>query len=196
MGVRTACALAHLKPEWVQGLVLVDLGFSGPAGGGLGDGLAGFLKVLPLGFSSRSEAREFMATHCPDPSIAQYLMAVSVADAEGRVSFPFDHGALIQTIEAARDVSVREWIWAAGKRGLPVLVLRGGLSRVWSHEEFLHEQEALREFPSILFEEFPQASHGLPFEQRLAFVARLKAFFDSVEPSSAGHARHTPGLPG
>src|SRR4051794_24138173 len=28
MGVRTACAAAHLRPEWVRGLVLVDLGFS------------------------------------------------------------------------------------------------------------------------------------------------------------------------
>ena len=47
MGVRSACALAHLKPDWVCGLVLVDLGFSGAAGGGLGDGLAGFSPNFP-----------------------------------------------------------------------------------------------------------------------------------------------------
>ena len=44
MGVRTACAAAHLKPEWIQGMVLVDLGFAGPAGGGLGEDLARFLQ--------------------------------------------------------------------------------------------------------------------------------------------------------
>src|SRR5436190_20024849 len=31
MGVRTAVAFAYLSPSWVQSLVLVDLGFAGPA---------------------------------------------------------------------------------------------------------------------------------------------------------------------
>ena len=30
MGVRSACGAAFLKPEWVRGLVLVDLGFPAP----------------------------------------------------------------------------------------------------------------------------------------------------------------------
>ena len=70
MGVRTACAVAHLRPDWVQGLVLVDLGFFGPFGGGLGDGLANFLRVLPVTFASREEARAFMNEHCPIPRSA------------------------------------------------------------------------------------------------------------------------------
>jgi pimeloyl-ACP methyl ester carboxylesterase len=180
MGVRSACALAHLRPDGVQGLVLVDLGFSGVAGGGLGEGLASFLRKLPHRFDSRAEAREFMARECPDPSIAQYLMAVSVVNAaDGSVTFPFDHAALIATITAARDSSVRDWIREAGSRGMPALVLRGERSLVWSKEEFEGEKRALADLPSVRFEEFAGAGHGLPFEKRPEFVARVRKFIET-----------------
>ncbi len=178
MGVRTACAFAHLRPDWVKGLVLIDLGFSGVAGGGLGENLAQFIRVLPHHFASRQAAREFMHANCPDPSIAQYLMAVSVSGPNG-VHFPFDHGALAQTILAARDVSVREWIRAAAERGTPILILRGGKSLVWSHEEFEKERALLAGYPSVQFEEFTDAGHGLPFEKRTELAARLRSFASS-----------------
>ena len=57
MGVRTACATAHLRPEWIRGLILVDLGFSGVAGGGLGENLARFIRPGVV-----------MATSCSDPA--------------------------------------------------------------------------------------------------------------------------------
>lgn len=175
MGVRTACATAHLKPEWVRGMVLVDLGFSGVAGGGLGEGLARFIRKLPERFESREAARTFMNAECPDPSIAQYLMAVSTSGPDG-VSFPFDHGALIETILAARDASVRGWVRELGERGMPILVLRGALSQVWSHEEFEEERTRFADLPSVVFEEFAGTGHGLPFEKRAAFVERVLSF--------------------
>jgi pimeloyl-ACP methyl ester carboxylesterase len=175
MGVRTACAAAHLKPEWIQGMILIDLGFSGPVGEGLGDGLGNFLRKLPTSFASRESARQFMTEHCPDPAIAQYLMAVSVTR-DGVLTFPFEHAALIQTIEAARLVSVRTWVRALGVRGMPILVLRGAQSLVWTREQFEEERELLREFPSIVFREFEGAGHGLPFEQRVRFVKEVDEF--------------------
>jgi esterase len=174
MGVRTAAAAAHLSPEFVKGLILVDLGFSGVAGGGLGENLAQFLRMLPQEFPSREEARAFMTIHCPDPSIAQYLMAVSVRGPEGHLTFPFDHAALIQTIQAARDVSVRGWVRELGSRGMPMIILRGEKSLVWSHEEFLKEKETFQDLKSIQFIEVPNAGHGLPFEQRPTFVNIIK----------------------
>ena len=184
MGVRSAVAAAHLRPEWVKGLVLIDLGFSGVAGGGLGEGLAQFIRVLPESFESRDSARTFMQSYCPDPSIAQYLMAVSTRDASGRVSFPFDHSALIQTIISARDVSVREWIKKLAEIQMPIFVLRGQTSQVWSHEEFKSERQTFSHFPSMQFLEFPNAGHGLPFEQRPAFVAFLKQIFTPTEEAA------------
>ena len=174
MGVRTACAFAHLKPDWTSGLVLVDLGFSGVAGGGLGEELARFLQHLPMTFPSRDEARLYMQTQCPDPSIGQYLMAVSVKTPEGDITFPFDRNALIETINAARGVSLRDWIKETADKGKPVLVLRGARSQVWSHEEFEKEKGFFSEWASVKFLEIENAGHGLPFEQRLIFVTLLK----------------------
>ena len=175
MGVRSALACAHLKPEWVKGLILVDLGFSGVAGGGLGENLARFIRVLPQEFSSREEARLFMEKTCPDPSIAQYLMAVSVRDPNtGHLVFPFDHAALIQTIHAARDVSIRHWVREVASQGIPMIILRGAKSLVWSHEEFSKEREAFADLPSVQFIEFENAGHGLPFEQRQAFTSLIE----------------------
>jgi pimeloyl-ACP methyl ester carboxylesterase len=176
MGVRTACAAAHLRPDWIKGLILIDLGFYGPAGGGLGEGLATFLRVLPERFASREEARAFMTERCPDPSIAQYLMAVSQRAPDGSVTFPFDHGGLIRTIEAAAHVSVRSWVEELGRAGKPILVLRGARSMVWSHEEYEEERKRFAPYPSIVFKEFEGAGHGLPFEQRQRFVSEVEAF--------------------
>lgn len=179
MGVRTAIAAAHLNPALVRGLVLIDLGLNGAVGVGFGNLLASFLKGLPLEFSSRHEARDEIMRTCPDPSIGQYLLAVSVKGADGRVTFPFDRAALIETITAARDVSVREWALALAAGGIPLLFLRGALSRVWGHEDFLNEQVLFKKYPSAVFEEIPGAGHGLPFEKRLDFVARLQKFIES-----------------
>ncbi len=176
MGVRTACAMAHLRPDFVSGLILIDLGFQGIAGGGLGEGLAAFLRKLPALFPSRSEARAFMTAECPDPSIAQYLMACSILESGGAITFPFDAAALMRTIEAARDVSIRGWVRAAGVRGLPILVLRGAESRVWSREDFEAERAAFLDLPSIVFEELSGCGHGLPFEKRLEFTQRIDRF--------------------
>jgi len=176
MGVRSACAFAHLKPTWIKGLVVVDLGFSGAAGGGLGDDLGNFIKILPTEFPSREEARVFMAANCPDPAIAQYLLAVSQRDADGQTFFPFDHAALLATIEAAKNTSVRQWVKELGAASIPILILRGVKSLVWSHEEFLKEKENFRLHPSVHFEEVEGTGHGLPYEKRSWFIDRLKKF--------------------
>ncbi len=176
MGVRTACAVAHLSPALVRGLVLVDLGFSGPAGGGLGQGLADFLRGFPIFFLTRAEARNYMSANCPDPSIGQYLMAVSRARADGAIEFPFDRAALLATLDAARDASVRTWVRALGSTGMPILVLRGALSGVWSKKEFEEERARFTDLPGVCFEEFADAGHGLPFEKRLEFATRLERF--------------------
>ncbi len=176
MGVRTACALAHLKPEWVRGLVLVDLGLSGIAGGGLGESLSAFLRVLPEKLNSRAEAREFMKQNCPDSSIAQYLMAVSVAAPNGEVTFPFDHESLLKTLEAARGFDLRPWVQECSERGIPVLALRGANSKVWSKEEYEAERARFAGVTLVTFKEIEGAGHGLPFEKRQEFVAELKSF--------------------
>jgi pimeloyl-ACP methyl ester carboxylesterase len=159
--------------------VLVDLGMDGLAGGGLGETLGSFIRKLPERFETREQARAYMNAHCPDASIAQYLMAVSVAgpaDAGGGIQFPFDHAALVRTIEAARGTSLRAWVEAAGSRGTPVLALRGARSQVWSKQDFESDRSRLPPGLPVRFEEVEGAGHGLPFEKRAEFIARLVRF--------------------
>lgn len=178
MGVRTACGYAKLNPTGVDGLILIDLGFSGVAGGGIGEALSTFLGKLPEEFPSRTEARAFLENYCPDPSIAQYLMAVSVPNLKtGAVHFPFDHEALLKTIAASRNNPTREWLQDfARQTGKPVHVLRGANSRVFSKIEFEKERTAFQGIENVAFHEIAGAGHGLPFEKRAEFLVLLKAW--------------------
>ncbi|MCM0605862.1 MAG: alpha/beta hydrolase [Xanthomonadaceae bacterium] len=169
MGVRTAVATAHLDPMRVSGLALIDLGLTGPAGGGLGQALSDFLAVLPDHFPTRAEAKTYMDMHAPEASIGLYLMAVSSVDESGKLTFPFDHESLIQTINASIQISNEEWVRGFAKTGKPVLVFRGEKSLVYSHELFSKEQEMFKFFPNVKFIEISGASHGLPFEKRKEF---------------------------
>ncbi|MCM2278230.1 MAG: alpha/beta hydrolase [Oligoflexia bacterium] len=178
MGVRSACAAAHLRPDWVQGLILIDLGFSGPAGGGLGERLAAFLEILPQSFPTRTEAREFMTRNAPDPSMGQYLMAVATMEPDGRLIFPFDKESLLKTLRVAGDTSVRDWVRELGKRGMPILALRGALSQVWSRADFEAERALFSDLPSVRFQEIEGTGHGLPFDKRTEFLRTLEDFIN------------------
>ncbi len=176
MGARSACAAAFLQPEVCLGLVLIDIGFSGLAGGGLGKTLRSFLEILPPSFPSRADARIFMNQNCPDPSIALYLLAVAEITSNGELRFPFDRDALLSTLDQAQGTELRPWIQKILEHGVPVLALRGERSTVWSRDEFEEEKEFFRNFPSLRFLEVPEAGHGLPFEKREIFLQALKDF--------------------
>ena len=177
MGVRTACACAHLNPKLVQGLVLIDLGFEGPAGGGLGKNLRTFLKNLPLKFESREQAKNWLFKDTPDQSISQYLLAVSETNPDThQTTFPFDKNALIQTIESVQGFSLKLWIESFGEKNLPILILRGENSKVFSKQEFEKEKKYFSKFKTIHFDEVKNATHGLPFEQRAIFSKKLIEF--------------------
>jgi pimeloyl-ACP methyl ester carboxylesterase len=176
MGVRTACAAAHLRPDFTRGIVLVDLGFSGAPGGEFSSSIERFLAKLPREFPSRSQARAFIQAECPDLSIAKYLLAGTVSSDDGRVSFPFDHDGIIETLRAARGFSIRDWVRELAERGIPILALRGEQSNVWSSDEFEAERKHFSDLPLVRFREIAGAGHGLPFEKRAEFIAELVAF--------------------
>lgn len=177
MGVRTACGYAKLAPEKVSGLILVDLGFSGVAGGGIGELLAVFLKRLPSQFPSRGEARKFLEMHCPDPSIAQYLLAVAKVNLKTQeVTFPFSQDALLKTIEASRGSETGPWMEEfARTTGKPVHIIRGERSLVYEKSAYQADREKYAAIPNIQFMEFAGAGHGLPFEKRAEFTALVRS---------------------
>ncbi|MBN20166.1 MAG: hypothetical protein CL678_02675 [Bdellovibrionaceae bacterium] len=181
MGVRTAVATAIQCPQRVKGLVLIDLGFYGAAGGGLGETLAGCLRGLPSEFEDRTTAKEWLASNSPDPSISQYLMAVSYVDTDKKVRFPFDIEALLRSIEAVKDFSLREWLKKiTDEYHIPVLALRGETSPVWTREDYEKEKENFKNSPLLTFEEVQGTGHGLPFEKRQWLIERLEAFMETL----------------
>ena len=180
MGVRTAVACAHLDPDRVQGLALIDLGFSGPAGGGLGKTLADFLRILPEQFASRAAARQYMVDHCPEVSIGQYLMAVSSVNEHGVVTFPFDHSSLIDTIDASIQISTEAWLKAFAETGKPILVIRGENSAVYLRERYLQEYERFKNYLNVRFVEMKGTGHGLPFEKRKEFCEKITQWVSSA----------------
>jgi len=176
MGVRTALYSCHKKPQFFSGLVLIDLGLTGPAGGGLGDLLSNFLSLIPEDFSNKEEARHFLKTHCPDDSITQYLLAVLQKQINGHLKFPFNKKALLYTIEQAKRSASENILIDIAKEKIPCLLLRGEHSSVWSKAHFEKEKEEFKDFPHIKFEEMSDCGHGLPFEKRKEFTERLKKF--------------------
>jgi pimeloyl-ACP methyl ester carboxylesterase len=175
MGVRTAIAVAHLVPQRIKNLIAVDLGISSEWGGGIGHPLAKFLEALPTTFKSRSALKEYLLRECPDPAIAQYLTAVSkkISDDPETWNFPFDHEALIKTIDEANDSPLGEWVLNSVAQGVQMNFLRGENSKVWLKADY-EAQKSKYERPGLHFEEWPNCGHGLPFEQRAKFVEYLK----------------------
>ena len=185
MGVRTAVAMAHLKPKWVRGLVLIDVGFTSATGGSIGKPLFDFLDRLPQSFNSRNEARDYLNKNCPDPAMGLYLLAVlsmhstttsASSQAPRPWTFPFDRNAMTEILKAAQTPPIRPWIKEATEKGIPVLALRGQTSSVWLKTHFEEEKNIFEHNPMISLEEFAGAGHGLPFEKRSEFVARLIRF--------------------
>lgn len=186
MGVRTALATAAmitsdagsaLPKNILKGLIAIDIGLQSKWGGGIGTPLADFIRALPKSFPDRATMREHLFAHCPDPAIAQYLSAVArkISDSPEAWAFPFDHEALVQTIHQADDAPIEQWVRDIYAAGVPVLTLRGVNSKVWLKDDYEKSRVALTN-PLMTFEEWPDAGHGLPFEQRLKFVERVREF--------------------
>ena len=137
----------------------------------MGVPLAEFLKNLPRRFADRKTMKDYLSLHCPDPSIAQYLSAVALK-APGEVeswSFPFDHDALVRTIEQAHEAPREKWTGEILASGIPLFFLRGMNSKVWLKADFEAQKKTLAH-PLLHFEEWENCGHGLPFEQRARFV--------------------------
>ncbi len=187
MGVRSACALAYLRGDWIRGLILVDLSLWPQSERNAERKLVTFLTKLPMQFASRQDAKNYLITHSPDPSIAKYLLAVSITVASGTVAsgtdpkttyitFPFDQSSLIKTLESAHKHAIPKWIETLAQNGTPILILRGAMSHIFLQEDFMKEKKHFSHLTSIKFEEIQDTGHGLPFEKRIEFVERVKKF--------------------
>ena len=184
MGVRSGLATADLilnsKPTLrtiFKGFISVDIGLQSKWGGGIGEPLANFIRKLPETFPDRKSMRDHLFAHCPDLAIAQYLTAVAkkISDSPESWVFPFEHEALVQTILQADEAPIERWVKEICDAEIPFLALRGENSKVWLKEDYEKSRTSLSH-PKLTFEEWENCGHGLPFEQRPKFIARVREF--------------------
>lgn len=182
MGVRTSLALAQMEPEKVAGLIAVDIGITSAWGGGIGLPLANFIQNLPDHFQTRAGLRDYVMKYCPDPSIGQYLAAVSqkISDSPESWVFPFDHQSLVNTIHEANQAPIPDWLRSILVARVPVLFLRGERSRVWLKEDYEKQKAEFAQYANLTFEEWENSGHGLPFEQRVRFIERIQSFYSEI----------------
>jgi pimeloyl-ACP methyl ester carboxylesterase len=175
MGVRTALALARMDSARVAGIIAIDIGITSSWGGGMGLPLAHFIEHLPKHFPNRSEMKDYLFRHCPDPAIAQYLSAVALklSDQPESFGFPFDHEALIKTIHQAHEAPLQNWVFEILQHSIPIYFLRGANSKVWLKEDYENQKTTLLH-PALHFEEWENCGHGLPFEQRTRFIGFVR----------------------
>ena len=176
----------------------LDLGLSRQWGGGMGIALSQFIQKLPESFPTREEMKQYLNTHCPDPAIAQYLAAVAKKeiqdaskaaneqDSSEKWTFPFDHSALVKTIEQAHEAPLKEWLMAGADHHIPFLFLHGRTSRVWSIADYEAQKNELQN-KFVQFESWEDTGHGLPFEKRALFVERVRAFAKSIKAVKASN---------
>lgn len=176
MGVRTALGLAKQFPKSVEGLILIDLGFTGLAGGGLGIRLRGYLESLPTEFDDHKIARQQLVENSPEPSIGLYLLAVLEKNPHsGKLEYPFRIADLIKILETANRSETHEWLRDFRKvNQSPVHLLRGEMSTVYSAKEFLADQELFKDLPELHWHTFEGATHGLPFEKRMELAQLVR----------------------
>lgn len=191
MGVRTAAALGSLRPEWFRAIVLIDLGLLGLTEGAFdwANELAQFIEKIPKKYESRDVARKELLALAPDPSLAQYILAVAKKESGGDgVFFPFDQKALIKTIRSAQAMQPDEivrWLNSWLKFSTPhsplqprkLIFLRGQNSAVWTREAYLNDQKPFMGNPYVEFQEWEGAGHGLPFEKRSKLAELILTFF-------------------
>lgn len=160
-----------------KGFISVDIGLQSKWGGGIGEPLANFIRALPETFPDRASMRDYLFKNCPDQAIAQYLSAVArkVGDTPETWVFPFNHEALVQTIYQADEAPIEQWVRMIAEAGISFLALRGANSKVWLKEDYENQKKSLSH-PNIVFEEWQDCGHGLPFEQRPKFIERIREF--------------------
>lgn len=195
MGARVAVATARVRPEWVEGLVLVDHPLAAsPATREFRTQFRNFLETLPESFASFGEAERYLRERCPDPSSLP-LFAASLRELpEGGLGWDFDAARVLETFDAIPAYPYADGLHELADRGIPVLVLRGGQSRFWTGQDWQDSRAAFARHVSVEFQEIAMAGHGLPLETPKAFLAAVSSFILRDPTSGAPGQNADPAL--
>ena len=189
MGGATALVFCHQFPEYVNGLVIEDIGPGSSAGSSGADRIKKELNSTPRTFSSRSEAKIFWQNArpgAPDAVIEQRLEYMMIEENDGNLRWRYD----LEGIAEARldpDISKIPNLWPPILNlKVPTLVLRGQNSDFLSTEIM---SEMARRNSNILAFEISRASHYIHDDNFDEFMSRLEPFLAGLYKANLSEKR-------
>ncbi len=180
MGGRNAMVFAHLYPQKVKTLTIEDMGPE-PNESALGY-YQRMLEAVPTPFISKDEQKKFFdeifTKKFPAKEPMNVLSTFLQANLEEKTSGPnqglidwkFSKAAIYEIVEKGNKQD--HWLEVSSFK-MPVLVIRGENSHVFSHETFEKMQHVN---PNIKGVEIKSASHWVHYEKSEEFAHALKDF--------------------
>lgn len=168
MGGRNALCFAANFPERVSKLVIEDIG---PVGApSLGFDLVKKLRAVPVPFSDKKLAKEYLEKNFSDPKLAMFLYTSIGLDGDGRAVWSFNLDTIVEIIEKGRGQP--RWKDIEALKG-STLLIRGEKSEELPRSEF---DEVLNRNKNIKGVEIAGAGHWVHFEKPAEFISEVKKF--------------------
>ena len=180
MGGATSLVFSQMYPNYLEGMVIEDIGPGSSASSSGADRIKKELKQTPRVFRSRTEAKLFWQQErpgSPDEVIEQRLNYMMIEGQDSKMRWRYD----LEGIATARlnpDDSKIPDLWPPIlKLNTPTLVLRGGDSDFLSAEIM---SEMVKSNPNITAFEISGASHYVHDDNFEEFMARLETFLEEL----------------
>ncbi|MEG3639900.1 alpha/beta fold hydrolase [Magnetococcus sp. PR-3] len=183
LGGRVAMTFAHLYPERLQGLVIVDIGPGGHSGAA--DRTVQLLEMVPTPFESKEAAKLYFETEFPHQALAAgwekvetlgpYLYSNLIEHASGEADWRFYKPGIVASVARSTDRARWDQIEALNR---PTLLMRGQSSRYLPRDTF---DAMVACNPCIEGVEISAADHWVHADQPEQFVAQLQRFNQQLQ---------------
>lgn len=176
MGARNAMSFTHRYPEKVEKLVIEDMGPE--LNGASFDYYKTLIENIPTPFKDRDAAKNFfqdrfpqmMEFNEPAPVLSSFLYANLLTNSDGSMDWRFSKAGVLESV---RQGHLKErWADVASFR-CPTLLIRGGQSRILTHEVF---EKMLAINPLIQGIEVPGAGHWIHSDNAPEFLRLITDF--------------------
>jgi esterase len=168
MGGRAAFEFASLHPNRVNKLVIEDIGPEGTKE--YGADLIETLKSIPVPFSSKVKAKEYLLNDLGDARFGNFIYTDMKVGPDDKVTWKVDLKKIVKLIEESHG-HTRWKEWAQVK--VPTLVIRGEKSHALTRPVF---EKMLKTNDLSEGVEIPGAGHWVHFERPDEFIGVIQKF--------------------
>lgn len=176
MGGRNALNFTYQYPEYVEKLVIEDIGPDSSQEAV--DSIKHLLSLVPVPFASKSEARKFFMNDYEDliadnpqkKTLSQYFYTNIVELEDGTAGWRFSLSGIIESMEKGREKA--RWHEVEGLQ-VPTLLIRGDRSKELSQDVY---EKMLSLSPKVQGQVINDSGHWVHFEQPEDFIDSLRHF--------------------